>query len=82
MTILYAGWTPTVKTPRDLAIERLDKVAAQMSAEDFQVWLEDIARTATKVDDFRYAADNWLADDCHHCGDAMCKCTYKSEIPY
>ena len=21
-------------------------------------------------------------DDCCHCGDAMCKCTYKSEIQY
>ena len=82
MTILYAGWTPTVKTARQKAIERLNLVAAQMSAEDFQVWLEDIARTAKSVADFHSAADNWLADDCHHCGDAMCKCTYKSDIPY
>lgn len=85
MTSLYNGWTPPEKTEHEKLVSRAE-ICMQWAkhyramgdleqADEYQNMAAELAIMALQM-----ATDE---DDCSHCNDSMCKCTYHNqEIPY
>ena len=73
-------------TLRDQAIDRLCRVAEQMSDEEFQTWFNDAIRAAMPLTLSQIITIAEIEaehpTECGHCNDA--RCTYKTSdtIPY